>query len=387
MNISIEYLNILLVGAILFLPKLFMRLKIPSGITAFFLGTIFVFFFGEDQQQNQIISILSMLGITSLFLFAGLEIELDEINSKKRPILKYLLKSLIIIFLLSTALCYALDLSLQISLIVSIAVLTPSAGFILSSLKSFKMTDEQKSWIKLKAISKEIAAIIVLFFSLQINDPQSLLISTLILLFLIFSLPRIFTFFLKVIAPYAPGTEVSFLVLIAFATGVITKKIGTHYLVGAFITGIVAGQFTHFMKSDKSESILEAIGSFFIIFVPFYFFKAGMILKMNMINQEGLIIGLLLIISVIPIRLYSVDLGIKYFIEDFQDKNKTVAKALMPNLIFGLVIVSILKEQFIIKDSILFGLIIYTIIASLLPAFLFEKEQPITHDTSKVEYN
>ena len=228
-----------MVALILLLPKLLLRFRIPSGITAFAIGCVCV---NIDllASDDQLILMLARLGITSLFLFAGMEINISEIKEHSKPLTKYLFKSLLIIFLSAMAFVFFFKESIQVSMIIGIAILTPSAGFILSSLGGYNFTDNQKFWIKIKAISKEIAAITVLFFALQINDPQSLGISILVLAALIYILPKIFKFFLKTIAPYAPGTEVSFLVLIAFTTGIITKKLGTHYLVGAFITGVVA---------------------------------------------------------------------------------------------------------------------------------------------------
>jgi len=327
---------------------------------------------------------LARLGITSLFLFAGMEIDINEIKQYSKPLRKYLLKSFIIISISALSFIYLLKENVQVSMIIAIAILTPSAGFILSSLGGFNFSEDQKTWIKLKAISKEISAITVLFFALQINDPKALLISILVMGLMIYLLPKIFKFFLKTIAPYAPGTEVSFLVLIAFTTGVITNKLGTHYLVGAFITGVVAGQFKHFMDSEQSNSIFHMIEIFFGIFIPFYFFKAGMILTISMFNLNGLYIGLAFCAVFIPLRLFVVNWGVKYFIDNIHDPKKIIAISLMPNLIFGLVIVSILDTQFNTNPNILFGIIFYTLISSILPTLLFDKKEPGFYDLSSV---
>jgi len=124
---------------------------------------------------------------------------------------------------------------------------------------------------------------------------------------------------------------------------------------------------------------------FFGIFIPFYFFKAGMLLTLSMVNLNGFFIGLIFCVIFIPLRLYAVNWGVKYLIDDFDDPKKTVSISLMPNLIFGLVIVSILDSQFNTSAEILFGLIFYTIISSILPTLLFDKKKPGLYDLSNIK--
>lgn len=381
-NISSEYQYLIALSSVLIIPKLLLRFRIPSGISALILGCLCANFLGWFKD-SQLILTLARLGITSLFLFAGMEINLSDLRKEIIPLSKYLLQSLAIIILTATGIYLLTGISYQISLILSIAIFTPSAGFILSSLKYYDLNEKEIFWIKLKAISKEIAAILTLFVALQLDDLANLVKVQFIFIVILLLLPHLFKFFLRFIAPYAPKSEVSFLVIVAFMLGIITKKLGTYYLVGAFAAGIVAGQFNHFINSEHSKRIEESLAAFYTIFVPFYFFSAGLIITDDFFTLNGLYLGLALSLIFIPLRLTSVVLSIKLFIKDFWQDRIKISISLAPNLIFGLVIVGILKEKFNLDSYILSGLVIYTLTTSILPAIFFKKMPPENYDLSR----
>jgi len=78
----------------------------------------------------------------------------------------------------------------------------------------------------------------------------------------------------------------------------------------------------------------------------------------------------------IPIRILTVFSSIKFFIKDNWKDRYPIATALLPNLIFGLVLASILRERFQIDVYIISGLIVYTILSSVIPAIVFKKTPP-----------
>jgi len=153
---------ILLFFMVLLVPKILLRFRIPVGITCLILGAFISVAFGLFQN-DQIIILLSRLGITSLFLFAGLEIEIEELKRDWKTLLGYVLKSSTLLFICAYFLAKYLEINYRVSVILSVGLFTPSTGFILNSLKSYQFTPEQEYWIRSKAISKEIAAILILF--------------------------------------------------------------------------------------------------------------------------------------------------------------------------------------------------------------------------------
>lgn len=379
---EIQYLIIF--SSVLILPKIIQRFKVPVGITCITLGILTSSLLPE-LRHDQLLLLLSRLGITSLFLFAGMEVKIEELREHKVPLLKHLGVSLSIIFTVALAIQYYFDLPIRVAIIFSLGLLTPSTGFILNSLDNYKLSRSQRYWISSKSISEEMMAVLVLFFVMQSDNLNNLLISMAVLLILLFGLPTVFKLFIRYIAPYAPKSEVAFLIILALLCGVITKKIGTYYLVGAFIVGIVAGRFKHFMDEKEDKNIFKSLSVFFGIFIPFYFYKSGLNLSLDILTKEGLILGAFLSLYLIPLRFYITNFTTINFLGREVYSPWKVSLSLMPTLIFGLVISSILLEKYQVGSSIITGLFIYTIITSILPAFAFETRPPEEYDSTTIE--
>ncbi len=378
MDLIISFLNteevrhLLLFAIVLIVPKLLLRYSIPAGLTALGLG-IFTSLATDWFQDDNLLLMLSRLGITSLFLFAGMEVDTEDLKKNAPALSKHLTKSVVVIFFGAVICNQFLGLSFRPSLILALGLLTPSTGFILNSLKSSNFSAHEEYWIRTKAIAKEIVAIALLFLALQSQTWQQLLSSTAIILAMILALPAIFRFFLKRVAPFAPDSEVAFLVLIALVCGVITMKIGAYYLVGAFIVGITAGRFKHFMESDASANTLQSLASFFTVFIPFYFYKAGLGFSKDLFVMDGFLLGLIFLLVCIPIRLLSVFSTMHFFLKDFWEDRWAIAMNLLPTLIFGLVVAGILKSEFQADHYIISALVIYTVVASIIPTFFNKK--------------
>ncbi|OIQ18955.1 MAG: hypothetical protein BM556_06635 [Bacteriovorax sp. MedPE-SWde] len=372
---SIELQYLFLFSILLILPKALLRFHIPVGISSIFLGIGTALGLGWFEN-DQMLLMLSRLGITSLFLFAGLEIEVEELKKDGMALGLHVLQTVAITVAIAIAFFFIFDLSHRAALLLALAIMTPSTGFILNSLKNYGFSEEQQYWIRSKAIAKEIAAIFLLFIALQSDSWSQLGTSSGILISLIVFLPFLFKLFFKFVAPYAPDSEVGFLILVALICGVLTKKIGTYYLVGAFIVGMLASEFKHLGKSHKAEEILKNLGMFFSFFIPFYFFKAGLSFTEDLFTVEGLILGMVFLLVFIPLRIAMVFSTLKFFINDFWKDRNEISTSLLPTLIFGLVIAGILKEKFNLEPRILSGLIVYTLFSSIIPAIVFKKTPP-----------
>ena len=167
LNLSIsqdlEYLAIF--SLVLIFPKVLLRFKVPSGITALVIGLV-VSIFDPDLSSDKLFRFLSQIGITSLFLFAGLEVDFKELKEDRKHLSVYLLKSVFAMLAIGAAFHHFAGTPFQDSLLLSLGIFTPSAGFILTSMHSHSMSEDQEYWVKSKAISKEVVAIILLFFAL-----------------------------------------------------------------------------------------------------------------------------------------------------------------------------------------------------------------------------
>ncbi|MCB0415601.1 MAG: cation:proton antiporter, partial [Bdellovibrionales bacterium] len=245
----------ILIISVLLVPKIVMRFQVPAGLTALVMGVLTSYYLGWFAT-SQTVTILATLGITSLFLFAGIEIDFGELKKNGPVLIKHILVSGSIITICTYVLGWILNLDTREAVVLSLGLTTPSTGFILNSIDNFKFTEEQRYWIRSKAIANEILALLILFFTLRSQSFAQLGISLAAIILMIILLPIAFRLFIKTIAPFARDSEVTFMILMAFICGVVTMKLGTYYLIGAFITGVVAAQFRHFIKTENSEKML-----------------------------------------------------------------------------------------------------------------------------------
>jgi Kef-type K+ transport system membrane component KefB len=355
---------------VLILPKVLLRFKIPSGITAIIIGILFATY-NQELKNDQLFRFLSQIGITSLFLFAGLEVEFKELYEDRVYLSKYLAKFLVALIFIAVSINYFFDLNFQNSLILSLGIFTPSAGFIMTSLHSFKVEQDQEYWVKSKAISKEVLSIILLFIVLQGQNLKLMLISSAYFVVLFLILPPIFKLFFKFISPYAPNSEIPFLVTLSLVSGIISKELGTYYLVGAFVVGLIGSRFKEDIFHEGQEALFRSLSGFFTVFLPFYFFYAGLSIDLYQFNITSVVIGLAMFCCFVPIRIFLIRNSLKLFQSKVEYGNYTISLSLMPTLIFGLVIASILLERNQIDQKYVYGLLIYTFLTSILPAFFF----------------
>lgn len=365
---DLEYLA--LFSLVLIFPKLFLRFKIPTGITALIIGIV-VSSFDASIKDDQLFRFLAQIGITSLFVFAGLEVDFKELKQDRVYLSKYVLKWLLVLSGIAYGVGGYFDLPFQESLIFALGIFTPSAGFIINSLHSFKVHEDQEYWIKSKAISKEITAVLLLFLALQGNDPISMGKSVIFYTGLYLILPWMFRFFFKYISPYAPNSEVPFLIALSLMAGVISKELGAYYLVGAFAVGLIASKFKEQIFKEDEESLFMALSSFFNVFLPFYFFHSGMKLSVKNLTYEPFLIAIGLLVVFVPLRIFLIRSSLKRVAHEIIQNTYKISLSLMPTLIFGLVIAGILKERGVVSLNLVYALIIYTLISSLLPTFIF----------------
>ena len=365
-----DLLYLAIFSLVLILPKLIQRLKVPSGITALAIGVAFSVL-DPSLKDDQLFRFLAQIGITSLFLFAGLEVDFKELNEDKAYLGKYLTKFLFVLLVISSLVFYFLGLSFQNSFILSLGVFTPSAGFILNSLHSFKIGDDHEYWVRSKAISKEVLSIIVLFVALQGDNVWAMAKSFLFFFGLFLILPFLFRLFFKFISPYAPNSEIPFLVVLSLIAGVVSKELGAYYLVGAFIVGLVGSRFKENIFHEGEEALFRSLSGFFSVFLPFYFFYAGLGLAVENFDSVSILLGIALLIIFVPLRLYLINFSLKKFMKGFQANSYQISFSLMPTLIFGLVISGILLSRNEVDASIVYGLIVYTLLTSFLPSIFF----------------
>ena len=299
-----------------------------------------------------------------------MEVNTSELRENKSYLTRYLGKTFAILIGIALTMAYFLSFPIQDSFILALGIATPSAGFIINSLKNFNLQNDQEYWIKSKAISKEIISIILLFVAMQGDSIEKFVTSTVFLALLLFLLPYTFKFFFRFISPHAPNSEVPLLVALSLISGVLSKEIGAYYLLGAFAVGIIGSRFKKDIFKKDEETLFDAISNFFIIFLPFYFFYAGLNVRVEFFSLGAFLIALVLFIIFVPIRMGLIQWSIRSIRKEKVAENMDISISLMPTLIFGLVITGILIERNKLPQEFTYALLIYTLLTSVLPVFV-----------------
>ncbi|HRC86707.1 MAG TPA: cation:proton antiporter, partial [Thermoanaerobaculia bacterium] len=137
---ELEY--VLLLFVLFVVPRLLQRFRIPSAISALALGAAAGMGLGLFRQDSTV-NLLSTLGIVSLFLFAGLDIDFRELRHSGPTLLEHLAIRVVLLLGVAFAARFGLNLEIQAAVLMALALTTPSTGFILDSLASLGGDDRE----------------------------------------------------------------------------------------------------------------------------------------------------------------------------------------------------------------------------------------------------
>jgi Kef-type K+ transport system membrane component KefB len=364
-----EVAYVLLLFGLFVVPRMLQRYRIPAAITSLLLGALAGPVFGLFLHDRTI-ELLSTLGIVSLFLFAGLDVEVDELKEERRIIAEHLVVRVLALAAVGAAISLAFTIPFRPAILVSLAVLTPSTGFILDILPSLKLSDQTRFWVRATAIATELLALAILFVTLQSATPAGLLLSAAVMAAMVLLLPIVFRGFARFIVPWAPRTEFAFLLMVAVVCAFVTRDLGVYYLVGAFVVGMVAQGFREQLPAMASERMLHAVEAFGSIFVPFYFFHAGLVLRRDDLSLEALAVGAALLVLGVPLRLLLLGIHRRIRFGETLGDSLRVGVPMLPTLVFTLVIAQILREVFSIPPALYGGLVVYALGTTVIPSLV-----------------
>ena len=367
-----ELIYLLLIFGLLVIPRALQRLKIPAPITSLALGIGAMLAWGS-KTQDPVVILLSALGISSLFLFAGLEVDLKALRRGMGRLFVHLVIRVLTLGGVGWLAWRYLDLGWQAASLVALALLTPSTGFILDTLSRMGLDEEEQFWVTSKAIAGELLALGILFVALLADDPAQLGLSSLALVGLMIGLPLGFLALGRWVMPQAPGSEFSLLVMVGMVGAFVTYKLGVYYLVGAFIAGLTARMLHERMPRLASDENIRALRLFATFFVPFYFFHAGTAVSRDALSWEALWLGLILTVLVLPVRIGVVWLQRRLLFSEDHESALRVSVALAPTLVFTLVLAEILHARFAISGALFGGLILYTVFNTMLPSIILRE--------------
>ena len=368
-----DVVYVVLLFALFVIPKVLQRYRIPAAITSLLLGIVCNatgIFHGDAT-----VHLMSTFGIVALFLFAGLEIDGHELRRDARSLIQYAVLWAALVALVAAAARPLFDLGSRASWLAALALMTPSTGFILSSLSSFGLSTRERGTVKTVAIAAEILALGGLFVILQSTSAQRMLLATLAMLALVVVIPLAFRLFAAVVAPYAPRSEFAFLLMVAVACAYATRRLGVYYLVGAFLVGVAAQRFRSRVPAMSSEKMVDALEAFGSVFIPFYFFNAGLEVNTSELSAAAVGVGAALLVVVVPLRVAALALHRRYLLREDVSGGRRVGTAMVPTLVFTLVLSDILRS-YGAPEMLVGGLIVYTITNTLVPAFVLRSAPP-----------
>lgn len=357
------------------LPRILQRWRIPSAVTSFALGAVAAMGFGLFERDPTV-HLLATFGIVALFLFAGLEVDIKELRQDAKLLSQHLVIRIVLIVGVALVLSRALELGMRPATLFALAILIPSTGFILDSLASFGLDDDEQYWVKSKAIATELLALGLLFVVLQSTSFSRLGWASLALIAIIALLPPAFRLFAVRVVPWAPKSEFAFLLMMAVVVAYATRQLGVYYLVGAFIVGVAARRFRESLPALASERMLHAVEVFASFFAPFYFFVAGTEMRVEYFTPVSVLIGVGLALTVLPLRVVTVLLHRRKALGETTWASLRVAVPMLPTLVFTLVIAGILRDRFALDPSLFGALIVYTILNTALPSLLLRAPAP-----------
>jgi Kef-type K+ transport system membrane component KefB len=374
-TISDDAVLVIIFLVLIVVPRALQRYRIPGAITSLALG--FATHHFDLIGPSPALRLLSTLGIVALFLFAGLEINGAELRRHARILIQHgaIWTTFLVLTAFAAAQLFAPDP--RAAMLIALALLTPSTGFILSTLHSGGYTADEQFAIKTKAISAELLALLFLFAVMQSASARQFGLALLAMAAIVVVIPLTFRFFAAVVLPYAPRSEFAFLLGVALVTALITRELGVYYLLGAFLVGIAAQRFRANLPALSSEKMVDALEAFGSVFIPFYFFVAGTHIDTSQTTGWAFALGGALLAVFVPVRIGITMLHRRWALREAGPASRRVATALVPTLVFTLVLAEILRDGgYGVADYVIGGLIVYTVVNTTVPAFVAEDPPP-----------
>lgn len=359
-----------LLGILFFIPKLINKFDIPEQITEILLGLLLGPFFFGIFHKNSLIEVMGTIGIITVFFVAGFSIDIKNIAKKRKTLLENGILHIILIIVLG-GIIMGTGKSIITSILISIALLTPSAGFILSTIKSFQFSSYVVEWIETKVVSAEILSLLLLLVITNLNQPLLLLLLICGLLIICFLLPYFLEFFfLHILGKTNMHADTFFIFVIAVLFAFATHIIGVHYIIGAFIVGIIMRGATDSPSNKISlneERVMATFSSFSSIFVPFYFFSVGLLISREMVSFKNIFIALVIFCLVISLKIILSFFHRRLTLHESFRASVMIALFTAPTLLFTFVTAEILYVSKQISAATYGILVIYGLLTASIP--------------------
>lgn len=367
---DVEY--VVLLTALLLVPRVLQRFGIPGAATSLAIGAVAGPGLGL-LDGDPVVGLLGTLGIVSLFLLAGLDVDLGLLRGDARRLTQHLVVRAALIGAGAVGAAWAFELDVRAAILTSLALLTPSAGFILDSLPGLGLFLDEERAVRNRVIATELLSLALLLFAAQSTSWERLGVSLAVLAGMVVVLPLAMRGLTTVVSPHAPKSEFAFLVLLAVVCAMVTRELGVYYLVGAFVVGLSARRFRERVPAMSSERMIHAVEAFASVFAPFYFFRAGLTLRPEDFTPGAVALGFAFVLLACGVRVASqIELS-RWTSSEGPLAAVRRAVPMLPTLVFTLVLADILRERFDPPPMLVGALVVYALVNTLLPAILMRR--------------
>lgn len=395
MHEELNYGSLLIISIIAFFtPFLVSRLKkfkIPYQVGEIIIGIIVGKTFLNIVKPDITILFLSNLGLAYLMFLSGLEINFNDLKSKKGGLSSISIPSqmMVVSFIVSLMLSY-LGLKLigitKETLLFTFVFLAASPGLVVPILKGKNLIKSELGQIVLTfSIICEFIAIIgtTVIFSISANGltPKSFEFALIfIAALLVYIIAKMFLkrhdfsiFSSKNIHLIVRAAFVLILVLV-----VVAEKLNTEIVLGAFLAGTIFSILTGKAKEEISHQ-LDIIGYGFLI--PIFFIMVGVNVDLRIVVEDPAILIKVLVLLIIffLVKLIPSLLLMKKF--GFKDAASS-SMILTAQLSLVIVTAQLAYELNFITKGDYSAFIITTIISCILFPIIFEK---LTPDNTEIE--
>jgi Kef-type K+ transport system membrane component KefB len=362
-----QILFLVLIVVLMVIPRILQRWRVPAPLGAFALGLV-ASLMAPEVVSATLLRVLSALGISAVFLFAGVDLEPADFRRGSWPLLSNLTVNALALAAVSWLAVRYLHMRWQVAALLALALLTPSTGFILNALPGLGLRDDERYWVTIKAVAGELLALAVMFVVLESHSWAALSLSTAALLLLMAALPLVLLLLGRYVIVFAPGSEFSLLLMVGVVAAYVTSALGVEYLLGAFLAGFAARLLRERLPGMASRSNLHAIEMFASFFVPFYFFASGLHVPAQALSLRTVGLGVAITAVVLPLRIGVVWLQRLFVRGESLRGSLRVATALTPTLVFTLVLANLLRARFGLDDTLYGALLLYAILSTWLPS-------------------
>ncbi|MGV8141741.1 MAG: cation:proton antiporter [Candidatus Woesearchaeota archaeon] len=377
-DIFVKFLIILV--AVFFIPKVLYGWKrIPFAITEVVIGAILVLLLPSYFSPDDAIMILGTLGIITIFVNAGMDADLKFLSDNINRIFSKILLQIFLVLSTTLLVMFGLSLNLTTSLIVSLAMITPSAGFIFSMIRQTHINTKDRKFAEVMVLGLEIFSILLLLIFLNLDDAWLIPVSLGVIFLLIYFLPKLLDILYLKLFKKIIGTEFAFIFVVALISAYITEFIGVHFIIGAFVAGIVSKNFLLGIYKSNDISRIERdniSGGFTLfqqIFAPFYFVSVGLSMNRDILTLDSIMLGIGLFIIIGIIRFISLRVYMHKGLLEKDSTSMNLAIITAPTLVFTFVISGILYSEMLIGSIIYSSLLIYGILTSTVPIIFSKK--------------